>query len=63
MIYSQEKQKEYTQRPQPRRPVKLGMWEQQNFIIAETVPVGHMVTWVKQDSLSQAFFEFFCIIL
>jgi len=56
VIYSQEKQKEYTQRAQPRKLVKLGMWVQQNFIIAETIPLGHMVTWVKQDSLSQAFF-------
>lgn len=61
LFYSQEKQKEYTQRAQPRKAVKLGIWQQQNFIITETVLVGHMVTWVKQDSLSQAFFEFFCI--
>lgn len=56
VVYSQEKQNEYTQRAQPRELVKLGMWEQKNFIIAETVPLGHTVTWVKQDLLSQAFF-------
>lgn len=36
--------KEYTQKVQPRKLKKLGMWEQQNFITAETVPVHHTVT-------------------
>lgn len=50
--YRQERQKKSTQRAQPRKLAKLGMWEWQNFITAETISVSHIVTWVKWESLS-----------
>lgn len=50
--YRQERQKKSTQRAQPRKLAKLGVWEWQNFITAETISVSHTVTWVKWDSLS-----------
>lgn len=59
LIYSQEKQKEYTQRAQPRKPVELGIWQQQIFIITETVPVGHMVTWSSRTHSPRLFLSSF----